>query len=62
MKKRTLQFLIKGESKAYALMNKYTSLGYLCWLSVYRNEYHYNPEDMVYRFHIKLGEKCPWYA
>lgn len=62
MRKRTLQFLIKGESKAYALISKYTSLGYLCWLSVYRNEYHYDPEDMVYRFHIKLGEKCPWYA
>ena len=62
MKKRTLQFLIKGESKACALVSKYTSLGYLCWLSVYRNEYHYNPEDMVYRLHIKLGEKCPWHA
>lgn len=60
MRKRTLQFLIKGEGKAYALISKYTSLGYFCWLSVYRNEYHRNPEDMVYRFHIKLGEKMPW--
>lgn len=62
MRKRTLQFLIKGTSRAYSLMNKYTAKGYLTWLSVYKNEYHYDPEEMVYRFHIKLGEKCPWFS
>lgn len=62
MRKRTLKIFIKGESKAYALMNKYANLGYLCWISVFRNEYHRDPENMIYRFCIKLGEKCPWYA
>ena len=56
MRKRVLSFLIKGFSKANAYERKYTSLGYFCWLSVYRNEYHYDPEEMTYRFHIRLGE------
>lgn len=56
MRKRVLSFLVKGYSKAKAYDCKYTSLGYFCWLSVYRNEYHYDPEEMVYRFHIRLGE------
>lgn len=56
MRKRVLSFLVKGYSKAKAYDCKYTSLGYFCWLSVYRNEYHYNPEEMTYRFHIRLGE------
>ena len=61
MRKRTLQISVKGENKAHDLMGKYTRLGYFCYLSVYRNEYHCNPEEMVYRFYIKLGEKCPWF-
>lgn len=62
MRKRALQVLVKGESKAYALISKYTRLGYACSLSVYRNEHHDNPEEMVFRFHINLGEKCPWFV
>lgn len=56
MRKRVLSFLIKGFSRANAYERKYTSLGYFCWLSIYRNEYHHDPEEMVYRFHIRLGE------
>ena len=62
MRKRTLKIFVKGESKAHDLLFKYSSLGYLCWIDVYRNEHKPNPEDTVYRFGIKLGEKCLWYT
>ena len=62
MRKRTLQVFVKGESKAYALISKYTRLGYFCSLSVYRNEHNADPEETIFRFHIDLGEKCPWFA
>ena len=61
MRKRILQFLVKGRTKACALAKKYSDRGYLCWLSIYNNQYYYDSEEMVYRFHIKLGEKCPWF-